>query len=274
MKTQPILKLASLLALTVSLPAAVIDGDARLVTGGDQIDPTGGRNDLNLTATGTGVATKASLIAVNGYATVQSFTGLDASTGTVPNATGNNIFTFSDRPDMRISFVGEPGRNSPSGTGGAAAYTSGPASPAGGESIFFGTDARNAMTIEFGTWADSAFTANAGVAAAGLTFSRNTAAATATTWKAFFYDGITLLSEQSVAAGLTQTVASLFGYVAGPGESITRIVIGGTGSGAAYDSKNHFVDDIGFAAIPEPSAFAALAGLGVLGAAATRRRRR
>jgi hypothetical protein len=273
MNPSSLLALPLSLAFTVSLPAAVIVGDSRLVTGADQIDPPGGRNDLNLTATGTGVATKAGLIAVNGYATIQSFTGLDPSVGTAPNATGSNIFTFENRPDMRISFVGEPGRNAGSGTGTGAAYTSGPASPLSGESIFFGTSASNRMTIEFGTWDGSAFTANASVAAAGFTFSRNTAASNPTTWKVFFYDGETLLSEQSVVAGLTQTVATLFGYIAGPEEAITRIVIGGIGSGAAYDDKNHFVDDIGFAVVPEPSVFSMLAGIGALGLATTRRRR-
>ena len=277
MKIPPSLPLVSLLALTTSLSAAVVDGDARLVAGADQIDPAGGRNDLNLTATSAGggaVATKAALSAFAGYASVQSFTGLDASAGTTPTATGANIFTFTDRPDMRVSFLGEPGRNAGSGTGGAASYTSGPATPLGGESIFFGTNGANQMTIEFGEWDGSSFTAAASVAAAGFTFSRNTAAAVDTFWVARFFNGETLLSRQEVSAGRSVAVAALFGYVAEPGQSITRIEIGGPSLGINYDNKNHFVDDIGFAAaIPEPAAFAVFAGLGSLGLAVTRRRR-
>jgi hypothetical protein len=40
------------------------------------------------------------------------------------------------------------------------------------------------------------------------------------------------------------------------------------------NAPNVGLDDVTFSAIPEPSAFAALAGLGALGLAATRRRRR
>lgn len=240
-----------------------------LVTGSNSIDPSGGRNDLNLTV--TGAATKAALEAVTDFGVMQGpWTGLTASAGTAPTATSTNIFTFIDRPDVSFSFVGESGRNTASGTGGAAAYTSGPATPVGGESLFFGTSSSNVLTIEFGEYNSltQTFTANAGVLAAGFTFARNTAATTATTWNVSFYDGATLLSAQTIGAGTAQTVAALFGYIAQPGEEITRIVVGGSGS--AYNDKNHFLDDFGFAPIPEPGA-ALLGGLGLL--ALLRRRR-
>ncbi len=183
--------------------------------------------------------------------------------GTTPNATATNYYTFTDRPDVRTTFVGEANRNSGSGTGAAAAYTSGPASPSSGESLFFGTSGANVWTVEFGTYdSDTAtFVPGVGVAAAGFTFSRNTAATVATTWKAEFLDGEVSLSLQTVNAGTAQNVSGLFGYVAQPGETITRIVLGGPG--ASYDNKNHFIDDLGFAAVvPEPSVFA-LTGLGL-----------
>lgn len=252
-----------------SANAAVISGDSLLVTGANQIDPTGGRNDINLTATSTGgaVATKATLEAVSGYATIQNFTGLDGSAGTAPNATGSNVWDFTLRPDMRISFLGEAGRNAGSGTGGAAAYTSGPTTPLGGESLFFGTAASNVMTIEFGTLASSVFTADQGVAAAGFTFSRNTSSPSGE-WRVSFFDGATLLSSQSVSTGNGTNFAALFGYVATSGQSITKIEIGGDGSN--YNSTNAFVDDIGFAPVPEPST--ALLSLGALGLLLRRRR--
>jgi hypothetical protein len=240
-----------------------------LTTGSNAIDPTGGRNDLNLTV--PAAATKAALEAVTGFGVMQGpWTGLTASTGTNPTAASTNILTFSDRPDVSFSFIGEPGRNTQSGTGGAAAYTSGPTSPVGGESLFFGTASTNVLTIEFGQYdaLTESFSANAGVAAAGFTFARNTAATAATTWNVSFFDGATLLSAQSVGAGTGTNVAALFGYITQPGETITRIVVGGTGS--AYDNKNHFLDDFGFAAIPEPSA----ALLGSLGLLALLRRKR
>jgi hypothetical protein len=43
-------------------------------------------------------------------------------------------------------------RSTAHGIGGAAAYTSGPASPVGGESLFFGTASQNVLTIEFGKY--------------------------------------------------------------------------------------------------------------------------
>lgn len=144
----------------------------------------------------------------------------------------------------------------------AAAYTSGASTPAGGESLFFGTASTNVLTISFGNYdaTSQTFTANAGVPAAGFTFSRNTLADATTTWKADFFDGSTLLSSQTVNAGTAQNVAALFGYIAQPGEQITQIVLGGPGT--AYNNKNHFLDDFGFAPVPEPSALA-LAGLGL-----------
>lgn len=249
-------------------PASAAVLTPTLFTGANSIDPTGGRNDLNLTV--SGAALKADLVAVAGFAVVQGWTGHDASVGTAPNATSTNILDFTGRPDARFSFVGEAGRNSPSGTGGAAAYTSGPATPVGGESLFFGTDSQNLLTIDFGAYDSltSTFAANAGVAAAGFTFSRNTAATVGTSWKAVFYDGATILSTQTVDAGTNQTVSALFAYIAQTGEKITRIEIGG--SGTNYNSKNHFVDDFGFAAIPEPAS-TLLGGIGLL--ALLRRRR-
>ncbi len=277
MKTPLLLTTLAAVALTSSvIHAAVITGDGLLVTGANQIDPTtglnAGRNDINLTtsATGGSAANKATLEGVSGYGTIQQFTGLDASTGTAPDATGFNIWTFTDRPDMRISFLGESGRNAGSGTGGAASYTSGPATPLGGESLFFGTAASNVMTIEFGTYASSVFTADQGVAAAGFTFSRNTVSASGE-WRVSFFDGATLLSAQSVSTGSGTNLAALFGYVATGGQSITSIQIGGLGTN--YNSTNAFVDDIGFAAVPEPSTVALL-GLGAFALAAKRRRRK
>jgi len=242
--------------------AAVINNPT-LASGGDAIDPAGGRNDLNLAI--PGAAGKTDLLSTAGfgvYGNLQTWFGVDFSVGTAPNATATNIYTFNDRPDFRTVFVGEPNRNSGSGTGAAAAYTSGPNAPAGGESLFFGTSAANVWTVEFGTYDSDTgiFTAGVGVAAAGFTFSRNTAATIATTWKAEFFDGETSLSLQTVNAGTAQNVSGLFGYIAPPGETITKIVLGGPG--ASYNDKNHFIDDFGFAAVPEPSTFA-LAGLGI-----------
>ena len=54
--------------------------------------------------------------------------------------------------------------------------------------------------------------------------------------------------------------AGLFGYIAQSGEQITKIVLGGAGT--SYDNRNHFVDDFGFAPVPEPSALV-LGGLGL-----------
>jgi hypothetical protein len=254
-----------------ALSAAVVS--RTLVTGTNAIDPTGGRNDLNLTV--TGAATKAALEGVTDFGVMQGpWTDLTPSAGTTPTATSTNIFTFEDRPDVSFSFVGEPARNTQSGTGTGAAYTSGPSTPEGGESLFFGTSNSNVLTIEFGSYdaLTTTFTANAGVLAAGLTFSRNTAAAVATTWNVSFYDGATLLSAQTIGAGIATNVAALFGYIAQPGEEITRIVVGGAGS--AYDNKNHFVDDFGFAPVPEPAAIAGLLGILALGWVVWQRRRR
>lgn len=256
--------IVSLLFVSAAITSAAVLSPT-LVTGSNSIDPAGGRNDLNLSV--SGAAAKASLEDFPGFAVMQGpWTGFTASVGSVPDAVGVNYLTFNDRPDVRFSFVGEPGRNSPSGTGGAAAYTSGPASPLGGESLFFGTDSRNILTIEFGAYdaLTETFAAGTGVLAAGFTFARNTAAAVSTSWKVEFFDGATLLSSQSVNAGTNQSAAALFGYISQPGEQITRIVIGG--SGTAYDNKNHFVDDFGFAAIPEPASalFFPLAALALI----------
>lgn len=249
--------------LGVSSACAAVISNPVLATGPDAIDPPGGRNDLNLAI--PGAASKTDLLNTPGfgvYGNLQTWFGVDFSVGTFPNATAVNIYTFADRPDFRTTFVGEPGRNAGSGTGAAAAYTSGPASPSGGESLFFGTSAANVWTVEFGSYDSetATFTPGVGVAAAGFTFSRNTAATAGTTWKAEFFDGEVSLSLQVVDAGVAQNVSGLFGYIAQPGETITRIVLGGPGT--SYNDRNHFIDDFGFAAVPEPSTFA-LAGLGI-----------
>lgn len=232
-----------------------------LVFGPNAIAPPGARNSLNLTV--SGAASKAALEAVADYGVNQGlWTGLTASSGTAPTATSTNYLTFTGRPDVSFNFVGEAGRNTQSGTGGAAAYTSGASSPVGGESLFFGTASTNVLTIEFGDYDPilQTFTANAGVPAAGFTFARNTAATATTTWQAEFFDGASVVSSQTINAGTAQNVAALFGYIAQPGEQITKIVLGG--SGTAYDNRNHFLDDFGFAPVPEPSAVM-LAGLGL-----------
>lgn len=256
---------------TTDAGAAVVTNPT-LVSGTNSIAPVGARNSLNLTV--PTAATKANLEALPDYGVFQGlWTGLTASTGTAPTAASTNYFTFTNRPDVSFAFVGESGRNTQSGTGTGAAYTSGASTPVGGESLFFGTAATNVLTIEFGEYdsGSSTFTANVGVSAAGFTFSRNTAATATTTWKADFFNGSTLLSSQTLNAGTAQNVAALFGYIAQPGEQITRVVIGG--SGTSYDNKNHFVDDFGFAPVPEPTAVV-LAGLGLTVAVAGLRMRR
>lgn len=265
---------AVLVAIVAADSRAAVVTNPTLVFGGGSIAPAGARNSLNLTV--SGAATKTNLEAVTDYGVFQGlWTGLTASVGTSPTATSTNYFTFTNRPDVSFAFVGEPARNTQSGTGTGAAYTSGAATPVGGESLFFGTAASNVLTIEFGDYdaGTSTFTANAGVSAAGFTFSRNTLATAATTWKADFFDGSTLLSSQSLGAGTAQNVAALFGYIAQPGEQITKVVIGGTGT--SYDNKNHFVDDFGFAPVPVPEPTAVvMAGLGVAIVAAGLRMRR
>jgi hypothetical protein len=141
----------------------------------------------------------------------------------------------------------------------------------GGESLFFGTSSSNVLTIEFGAYdsINQTFSANSGVIAAGFTFSRNTAATVDTIWNVSFFDGATLLSAQNIGAGQAQNVAGLFGYIAQPGEEITRIVVGGGTS--FYNDKNHFIDDFGFAVVPEPSA-ALLSSLGLLALLSRHRR--
>lgn len=253
------------LALSGVTSAAVIANPA-LATGPDAIDPAGGRNDLNLVV--PGAATKPDVLAVPDfgvYGNQQTWFGVDFSVGVAPNATAVNYYTFNDRPDFRTTFVGEPNRNSGSGTGGAAAYTSGPASPLGGESLFFGTSNQNTWTVDFGTYieTDATFAADQGVGAVGFAFMRNSLAAVPTVWKATFYDGDTILSAQTVEAGTAQNVAALFAYIAGPDEQITRVVVGSP-TGTQYDNKNHFIDDFGFAPlIPEPATLGAIALTGL-----------
>lgn len=122
-----------------------------------------------------------------------------------------------------------------------------------------------AVVIEFGSFTSpSTFAADQAVSTVGFMLNQN-ANAIARTWTATFFDASNeVLSTQSSAANANSSL--LFGLTESS-NNIRRVelVIGGGGDAGS------FIDDLGFAVIPEPSA-ALLSSLGLLALLSRHRR--
>lgn len=238
-----------LLAITAASANAAVMTNPTLATGSDAIDPTGG---VEASGTVTGAATKAALTSTTGFGVIQTFTAFN----TPASGINVNYVDFTAGPDIRITS------QSYNGSGGANSTNF---ASSGSSSFFIGSGgfatAGNplAVVIEFGSFTSpSTFVPDQAASAVGFMLNQN-AGATARTWTATFFDSSDgVLSTQTSSANANSSL--LFGLTQSS-NNIRRIelVIGGGGDAGT------FIDDLGFAVIPEPSvALLSFVSLGLL----------
>lgn len=247
--------IAGILAITAASAHAAVVTNPTLITGADSIDPTGG---VEASGTVTGAATKAALTSTTGFGVIQTFTAFN----TPASGINVNYVDFTTGPDIRIT---SQSYNS-SGGGNSVNFAS-----SGSSSFFIGSGGYAsvgnplAVVIEFGSFTSpSTFAADQAVSTVGFMLNQN-ANAIARTWTATFFDASNeVLSTQSSAANANSSL--LFGLTESS-NNIRRVelVIGGGGDAGS------FIDDLGFAVIPEPSA-ALLSSLGLLALLSRHRR--
>lgn len=264
-RSHPRLLLAAALFAGALIPAhAIVLTDPAL---GSTIDLAGGR-DITMSATGS--TAKSTLEGLAGFGVVQTFTGF---------APGANVIAFTDplRADLRISFSGNTSAN----TGNELTNTSFITSGTSGVRVD-NSNIAGAMTvtglIDFGSWNGSAFDSSVNaVSAVGFTLaapSSNLVRLNSITTSFLDVDG-NVLSTQTISGVNSGNQGFYFAHATG-GTSISSVqfVVSINDNSVGTTALILGLDDIGFTAIPEPSAAAALFGLGVLTLAACRRRRR
>lgn len=245
-----------LLAITAASANAAVMTNPTLATGPDSIDPAGGA--LDATATVSGAETKAGLTSTTGFGVIQSFTGLNtAATGTVVNYVD---FTSGSNPDIRLTSL------SFNGSGGAQSNNF---TTSAGTSFFIGSGGftgvgQKALIIDFGSFTSpSTFTADSAVSALG--FMVTTAAKNLPrTITATFFDSSNGVLDTQTFSNAPASSALLFGHIE-PTNAISRVELTVT-NGTGTDTDNGlFIDDLGFAVIPEPSvALLSFVSLGLL----------
>ncbi len=250
------------LVFTNAASAAIVTDPAIASGAGDVIDPTGDAQDVDQSF-GTAQAT---LEARSNLRVLQTFTGF-ANYGTI--ATGNIVsFTDSTLPDIQLAFSGSPG-TSASGVGNAAGSQTSSGSQL--NQVNSGSGTSSTLTITFGTWDGSTFSANETVEAAAFTISN---VYTNKSGTAMFRD-----SSGTLIAGATfdYTGASNFEgtgnhkdfYFGWDATAQSSVAIGSvtvtfvdappTGGSAFFSG----IDDIAFTTVPEPASLGLL-GLGAL----------
>lgn len=263
MNTRLITKtLAAALILAASSANGATIANPTLASGaGNVIDPTGGEGVDQSFGT-----VQSTLEARSDLRVLQDFTSFAAG--------GNNIVSFTDGslPDIQFQFSG---LFSATSAGNASTNVAG-ATSAGGSVMSQRNSATgtSTLTISFGTWDGSAFSANQTVGAAAFTFNN---VYTTKTGSVLFKDaGGTSLNTSFAYTGANDTDSSgnhkdfYFGWdaTAETTSQIASIEITFTDSGGPFTS---FIDDVAFTTIPEPSA-ALLGSLGILGLLLRRRR--
>jgi hypothetical protein len=222
------------------------------------MDPGGGR-DITL-FDGANATTQATLEALNDFSVIRDFAAA---------VDGTNVVAFTDAtmPDIQISFVG--GLNS--ATGSVLTNSGFITSPGSGIKVVSSqTSATHAMTgtIDFGSW-DGSFTSNVNaVSAAAFTLAQPGR------WQRMESVVVTFLGADDSTVINTQTILGssivdktssqglYFGYQAGSGESIGSAVftVNVNLEVGTQDDPLLGLDDISFAAIPEPATSVSLLG--------------
>jgi hypothetical protein len=252
--------LASALSAVACAQGAVIT-DPTLATGPEALDPVSGpmAGRQNVTHVANGASRKEALLAVPGFAVMQSFEGFD---GAVKSPVNRVEFT-GGRPSVTFTINSTTGYGGvASGAGDVGAFTSGPAQPAVGESIYIGSTINDLRyEMEF----------SEPVAAAGFTIARTLGTTgSEPVWSAAFFaaDG-TLLSRQSASVGHAPNVAALFGHVAAPGRPIARVVFGKDERSTHFLMGNAqiFLDDFGFAPLGAAGGASSVSGAAAVGPA-------
>lgn len=261
------LKLVLGLGLITSAHAAVIINPTLASGPGDVIDPAGSQsttdsaNDRNF---GTAQAT---LEARSDLRVLQDFTGFAAGTS------GNNIVSFSNSlfPDIQFQFSGNFSTAQAGANGNNELFST------SGTSHLIQRNSASAttstLTISFGTWNGSAFTADQTVEAAGFTLVQlySNKSGTVTFWdsagiqiSAFPYSGLS----NGDASGNHRDIYFGWDSSAELSNQIRSISITFSDSGDPFNSA---LDDFAFTAIPEPSGAFLIGGLGLFGLLRRRR---
>lgn len=241
LRTPAALSLACTLGLS-SLAGAVLLNPP-LVSGPDAIDPTSGPllGRQNITTRAVGAPAKEALLALPGFAVVQSFPGFEGAV----RSPVNRIEFGGSLPDIAFTINATTGYGGcQSGANEKSAFTSGPAAGQEGVSIYIGDNVNEtAYTIEFAE----------PVRAVAFTVARTlTADAGAMpSWVASFYDAQgTLLERQFANPGREANVAALFGRISPASAGLIKRVVFGRdipGTPFVMGSGAVFLDDIGFA---------------------------
>lgn len=262
---------AAVLLFAASRTQAAVITDPVLTTGSNSLAQDTGK--IGITRVAAGSTDRAELETTGGFAVVKKgFAGFER------HGTSVNTFSFTDpaRPDVRFSISGtsvntESGRELTN-----LDYL---ATDTGMRLVNGGAAGFVKATIEFGSFDGTAFATGQGVAAVGFLltgpsgqFSRVTSV-TAT----FFSVSGAELSTQTVAESLSGAHGLYFGYKASGSDAIGSVEVTVTVTALSGQTVTLGLNNFGFApvgAIPEPSAFALVAGLGVAALVLFRRVRR
>lgn len=265
--------LGALLLLAASHASAIVNTDPALTFGsGSLAQSNGGLVPINRIASGSTSAGE--LEAVNGFGVIKSgFAGFERYN----NGSVKNGFAFTDpnRPDVRFSFSG----SSVNADSGLAMTNLGYLSTATGMRVYGGGNAGNVVTtIEFGSYAEDAFSVGDGVSAAGFVLSGPNGLwprVTSVT-SVFLSTSGDILSTQSINPAGTYTGSNgvYFGYAAGSNELIGSIVLTVEFTASPGNTLPLSLNNFGFApaAIPEPAHVTLILGVGAVAVLAFSRR--
>jgi hypothetical protein len=248
------MKLKTLIALMVGGSFAV---NAAVITPtlGTAVDPSGSEEVDHLAS---GSATLAAFNAQTGLGVVQDWTGATGSSDII------NLADVDIRITTSFSSILTDGRDTATNL-----QTS-----SGGQNFAWSGTNGQTITIDFGTWNGTAFTADRAVQSAGLAFINFGGAYDTASDQTITYrdSGASALSTQVFVGGLTDAQSSggteyFSGFISGS-QNISSIQIAITRSSGSSDIA---IDDLAFA-IPEPSTFALFGLAGVAALVGLRRR--
>ncbi|WPJ95359.1 hypothetical protein SH580_18215 [Coraliomargarita algicola] len=259
--------LVALSAAPVFLNAAEISNPTLYTS----MDPDGAR-DITL-SDASNATSQATLEALDDFLVVRDFTGA---------VDGTNVVSFTDAsvPDIQISFGGTANGAS----SGSIVTNSGFITSAGSgiRAVSGSNDAGTIIgTIDFGSWSGSTFASNVNaVSAAAFTLSQPGRWVRIDSVVVTFLgiDDSTVLNTQTIlGSSITDKDSNqglYFGYKAGSGEAIGSAVLTvNLNDVVTGDNPLMGLDDISFAAIPEPATSVSLLGGMVLLMSVAMRRR-
>ena len=260
---------------------AVINGDGRLITTGELIDPAGAQTvDTNA----PGSTPQATLEAIAGAQALQNFDGFEGPAAVFDPGFNTVFFTDPTVPDLMFTVAGNTRAQSGATIGSPTFVTSDDGNSEGGVDLRAaqGSGTNITYTVDFGSYDPGSDTFTSGVnpvTAAGFTIG---AIRQGKSYTVEFRDDSGLVLSTQTLAGITEVIGDpgsdsndggntvseaidgYFGFQAAAGQSIGSILI--TQSATSNGNQVSAFDDLLFTdavVIPEPASIA-LVGLGGL----------